>query len=803
MGNVIQDLRYAFRMLLKQPGFAAVAIITLALGIGANSAIFSVINSVLLRPLPYDEPERLVLLRNAPAFLENVPTASNLISWKDEVHSFDHLAAYGSLGGGVNLGGDPEPLRVEATEVSADFFSTIGVETIAGRQFLPEDLKEGNEEVAVISYALWQRRFGTDPEIVGQSLSLNGRKFTVVGIAAPEFSYPDKTEIWIPISFGLNRILTASVISFDIIGRIRPGLSLEQVRSEMQGFYQALKEKEEPGGFPSRPIEVFQVQSEVVKSVKPTLWILFGAVGFVLLIACANVTNLLLARAAARQKEVAIRAALGAKRSRLIWQLLVESLLLALIGGALGLLVAMWGVDLLVALTPPGLPRVSEIRLDHRVFVFTLMVSLATGILFGLAPAIQASKVDLNEALKEGALKAKAGLRHRSIRSLLVVSEVALALVLLIGAGLLIKSFAKVLALDPGFNPQNVLTVSLDLPSAKYKPDEKKAFYRDMVERLAARPAVESVAAVDNLPFGTKAISVLPFWLEGEERAVSSREDRRATRVVVTPDYFRAIGIPLASGRYFNEHDIKTSTPVIIIDQAMAQAVWPDQNPLGRHLTLAAEKNPREVIGVVGKVKHWRLEADPILTSYIPYLQAYSTPTTLVLRTTTDPMAMIAAVRDEVHTMDKDLPLFGVRTMGQRLEESLAERRFTWFLLGAFAALALMLAAIGVYGVMSYSVAQRTHEIGIRLALGAQQKDVLRLVIGQGMLLALGGVISGLCGAFALTRLMTSLLYGVSPTDAGTFAVLSVVLTGVALGACYVPARRATRVDPCVALRYE
>jgi putative ABC transport system permease protein len=799
----MQDLRYAFRMLFKQPGFAAVAVMTLALGIGANSAIFSVVNAVLLRPLPYDEPDRLVLLRNAPVFSDAMPTASNLLSWKQEIQSFNLLAAYGSLGAGVNLGGDPEPIRVEATEVSTDFFSTIGVQPIAGRQFAPEEAADGNEQVAVISYSLWQRRFGGDAEIIGQSLSLNGRKFTVAGVAPPEFSYPDKTEIWIPISFGDNRILTASVIAFDVIGRLKPGVTLEQARSEMQGFSEIIKQKESPAGFPSRPIEVLQIQSEVVRTVKQTLWVLFGAVGLVLLIACANVTNLLLARAASRQREMAIRAALGAKRSRLIWQLLVESLLLALIGGALGLLVAMWGVDLLVALSPPGIPRIGEIGLDHRVFGFTLLVSLVTGILFGLVPAIQASKVDLNESLKEGAIKAKAGFRHRSVRSLLVVSEVALALVLLIGAGLLIKSFVRVLAVDPGFNPHNLLTVSLDLPGAKYKFDEKKAFYRDIVERLRAQQSLQSVAAVDNLPFGAKALSMLPFWLEGEERPSMSREDRRATRTIVTPDYFRAIGIPLLSGRDFSEQDTKESQQVIIVDQTMAQMVWPGQNPLGQRVTLAGEKSPREVVGVVGRVKHWKLESDPVNVSYVPYLQAYSVPTTLVLRTTSDPMAMVAAVRDEVQAIDKELPLFSVKSMQQRVDESLAERRFTWFLLGAFAALALALAAVGIYGVMSYSVTQRTHEIGIRMALGAKPNDVLKLVIRQGMILALTGVAVGLVASFALTRLIASLLYGVSATDAATFALLSVLLAGVALGACFVPARRATKVGPMVALRYE
>jgi putative ABC transport system permease protein len=789
-------------MILKAPSLTMVAVITLALGIGANTAVFSIVNAVLLRPLPYDHPERVMTIRSAPLSLGTQLSSSNLFDWRDHAPSFESLAAYNPASGGVNLTGEPEPERVEASEVTASFFETLGVHAIQGRTFAPEDEREGSNRVVVLSYGLWQRRFH-DSDIVGQTIRLNEVPHTVIGVAPPGVQSPANVDVWLPVSFGDSRVLTGPVMMFNILGRLRPGASTAAARAEMQSFSEWLKTNAPRPGF-APTIEVIPLHAELVQKVRPALLILFGAVGFVLLIVCVNVTNLLLARASVRRKEMAIRAALGASRLRLARQMLVESSLLAVLGGGAGLLLALWSVDLLKALGPSDIPRLREVKLDAIVFGFTLGVSLLAGFLFGLAPALQASKVDLNEALKEGATTAGRGLRLFGLRNLLVVAEVALALVLLVGAGLLIKSFFRVLDVSPGFDTRNVLTIALDLPHSRYpEAAQQTAFYQQLLDRLGALPGVQSVGATNALPLEKKGAVAFSFSIPGVA-ASDMPQGTFASHFIITSDYLKTMGIPIVEGRGINAEDKQGSPPVALVSQETARRYWPNESAVGKRIITMVEKTPREIVGVVGEVKQWGLESPLAVPAiYIPHQQLTWPVTTIAIRTDTEPLALVSAVRGEVQALDKDLPVYDIKSMRQRLADSIAERRFTLILLGTFAALALTLAAIGIYGVMNYSVTQRTREIGIRMALGAARKNVLWLIVGRGLLLTLVGVGVGLGAAYGLTRLLVSLLFGTSATDPTTFIVIAVVLTGVALGACFVPARRATKVDPMVALRYE
>ncbi|HEX8184224.1 MAG TPA: ABC transporter permease [Blastocatellia bacterium] len=805
METLLQDIRYSIRVLLKSPAVTTVALITLTLGIGATSAIFSVVNAVLLRPLPYEEPDKLVFITERSPVLEGMSVAyPNFLDWREQNGVFDKIGVYRRVS--FNLTGSGDPDRFVGGEVSADVFNALRAKPIIGRTFLDEEDKAGASPVVVLSYGLWQRRFGKGADIVGQTLTLNGKPHTVVGIMPPDFRFPSGVDLWVPV--GLNADNPSWVRGnhpgLYAIARLKPGATIEQAQAEMETIAVRL-EQQYPQSNTGNRVAISPLLNRIVGDVRPALLILLAAVGLVLLIACVNVANLLLARAAARQKEIAVRMALGATRSRLIRQLLTESVMLSVAGGALGLLLAAWGTDLLVAISPNNVPRFAEIKLDNRVFAFTAAIAVVTGILFGLAPALHASKLNLNEMLKEGGRGATAGFRRQRVRSLLVISEVAVALVLLISAGLLIKSFLRLQQVDPGFKPDNVLTAGIPLPRTKYlEPTKRIAFYESLFSRIASLPAVEAVGAVSELPVegGSQTFFVV------EDRPLPPPEEIPLTEYsLVSTGYFKAMGLRLLSGREFNEQDVRDAPLVCIIDQNFAEQYWPGQDPIGKRMKYggANPDNPwATIVGVVANVKYQGLDQEsPRVQTYMPYTQSTFLGASLVIRTAGDPARLAAAVRSEVMALDPDLPVFDVRTMNDVLKESVAPRRLYMTLLGLFAGVAVTLAAIGLYGVMSYSVTQRTHELGIRMALGARQRDVLRLVVGQGMALAFAGIALGVIGAFGLTWLLSSLLFSVSATDPIIFIAIPLILAGVALGASFVPARRATKVDPMVALRYE
>ena len=807
MSTLLQDIRYGLRMLLKKPGFTAVAVIALALGIGANSAIFSVVNTVLLRPLPFNEAERLVrvYVTDAKRGIRRYPTSYlNFADWREQNRVFEHLAAYSSAS--ATLAGGDIPELAEGVGSSADLFSVLGAQPALGRVFTRDEERPGGSHVVVLSHGLWQRRFGSDPKIIGQQILFDGESTTVIGVMPPGFSFPldqAQTEFWIPLDPKTQLNAERGANYLGVIGRLKPGASVQQAQAEMEAIARRL-EQEYPQKNTGRSVNLVSMYEDVVGEIRPALLVLLGAVSFVLLIACANVANLLLARAASREKEMAIRTALGASRWRVMRQLLTESLLLSLLGGSLGLLLALWGIDLLSAAIPDNIPRVKEIGLDLRVLGFTMGVSILTGLMFGLAPALRASQTDLNESLKEGGRGSTEGLRRNRTRSLLVISEVALSLVLLIGAGLLIKSFAYLREIKPGFNPHNVLTASVSLPIVKYPEEQQQAtFFQQTLERAAALPGVQSVAVVDPLPMsGNLAMTI--FKIEGRP-PLAPGEQLAANSRAISADYLRAMGIPLLKGRALTERDSKDAPKVMLINETLAQRFFPGEDPIGKRVTpTIAPDFTAEIVGIVGDAKHRSLDKEAGPEYYVSYLQAPSSYMSLVARTeVSDPTQLISALRGAVLQVDKDQPLSEIRTMEQLLANSVAKQRFNMFLLGIFAAVALLLAAVGIFGVMNYSVTRRTHEIGIRIALGAQSRDVLKLVMGQGMILTVIGVALGLAGAFAATRVMSSLLYGVSVTDPVTFTGVSLLLAGVALLACYLPARRATKVDPMIALRYE
>ncbi len=808
MDTLLQDLRYGVRTLLKSPGFTFIAVIALALGIGANSAIFSVVNALLFNSLPYKNPDRLVMVwedqqsRGGPAQEWTcLPTFSD---WKDQNRLFDSMAAM--INWGPTLTGINEPEQLNGGSVSYDMFSLLGTEPVVGRNFLPEDDQPGSSPVVILSHSLWQNRFGADPSILGKPLTLSGESYTVIGVLPAGFKFPildfAKAEIWRPLRPTFPDRCGRGCYVLRVIARMKPDTTLEGAASEMNGLAARLAAQYPESGM-GEAITLVPLQEQIVGNLKPALLILLASVGLVLLIACANVANLLLARATARGKEIAIRSALGARRSRLVRQLLTESLLLAIVGGALGLLLAFWMVDLLVAFAPAGTPRVNEIRMDSTVLGFTVAMTLLTGFIFGLAPALQTTKPDLNSTLKEGK-GASSGASGGRIRSLLVVAEVALALILLVGAGLLIKSFIKLRSVDPGFNPENVLTVNVALPATRYPERQQAAvFYAELLEKVKALPGVESAGAASSLPLIGNDTDA-NFIVEGRPLPQPGNEPA-AWYSVVTPDYLRAIGMRLVRGRFFTERDNASSPVAVIISQSMANRFWPDEDPVGKRLGTGDPEKPtwREIVGVVEDVKQFGLDVDARPTMYFSHGQVPSKAMTLTVRASSNPLNLASAVRSQVQSLDPNLAVSDVQTMEELLSTSIAAPRFTMFLLAVFSSLAMILAAVGIYGVISYAVTQRTHEIGIRVALGARSGDVLRLVVGQAVLLTVIGVGAGLVGAFALTRLMESLLFGVSATDPSIFILISVILIGVALGASFIPARRATKVDPMVALRYE
>jgi len=797
-------------MLAKKPGFTLIAVITLALGIGANTAIFSVVNAVLLNPMPYREPDRLIQFweTNPLKSWTQAPIApANLFDWQQQNQSFEEIAAYmgsdksGPGIAGLHLTGDGEPERVKALYVTGNVFSVLGVDTMLGRTLREDETWQGKHTVVVLSHALWQRRFGGDPGVIGQNISLNGRSREVVGVMAADFYFPSKEiELWVPMGWNQQQIAQLRRPHFlRAVGRLKPGVTTEQARAEITAIAGRLEERY-PETNTQMGVGLGPLKDWIVGDTKLPLMVFLVAVGFVLLIACANVANLLLARAATRNREVAIRTALGARRSRIVRQLLTESFMLALVGGGLGVLLALWSKDLLVAFSPGDIPRLEEARLDAKVLGFTIGLTLLTTFLFGLAPALQASKPDLVSTLKEGGQKG--GSQGGRVRSVLVVAEVALALVLVIGAGLMIRSFLRLQQVDPGFNANNLLMLSVGLPGAKYPEDSQAiTFFEQAEQRLKALPGVLEVGATNVAALKGSGYTN-DMTIEGRPPEDYVREIRHKT---VTPDYFRAMGIQLLSGRQFDKSDNATSS-TIIVNEAFARRCFPGEDPVGKRVKFAKPTEPgtwETIVGVVRSEKQDSLGTEPKPESYKTQLQEPSSSMTLVIRTAGDPKALIGAARDQIRTLDKDLPPYNVKTMDEAVYESLVRERFTTLLLIVFAGLALTLAAIGIYGVMSYAVNQRTHEIGIRVALGAQTRDIFKQVIGRAMRLAAAGIALGLAASIALTRLMASLLYGVSTTDPLTFASIAIVLLGVSLLASYIPARRATKVDAMIALRYE
>jgi putative ABC transport system permease protein len=808
MQTLLQDLRYGARTLLKRPGFTIVAIITLALGIGANTAIFSVINAVLLRPLPYPEPHRIIQLwetARSRDLKQGSVSPHCFTDWKNQNQSFEQMAAYRYANFTLTGGDQPESLTGIAT--SASLFSVLGVQPAIGRDFFAEEDAPGRNRVVILSQGLWQRRFGGDKDILDKPIQLNGESYTVIGVMPQGFQYPDTAEMWVPLGVDLNRVGRGNHFLF-AIGRLKAGVAVSAAQADMDAIANQLEQQYPNFNFDTG-IQLVPLHEQMVARVKDTLWMLLIAVGLVLLIACANVTNLMLVRATSRQKEIAIRLSLGASRWRLVRQFLTEGILLALLGGAIGLLLAWWGVDAISAFLPRDITRNRLIEVDKWVLVFTLAVSLVTGIFSALAPAWYTTKPDLNQALKEAGKQLASGFLRKSLRASLVVSEVALALVLLIGAGLLVKSFLHLRQVDPGFKPDHVLTMYVALPAKKYaEGQQKNLFFQRALEQVNGLSGVKVAGAVTDLPFsGSRSRS--SFEIEGRASG-DPNDDYTADNRVVSPNYFQAMGMRLLEGRDFTERDNKEAQGAVIINQSLARKFFPNDNPMGKRINLdTPEENEfygkpvwREIVGIVADIKHQDLQAVSEPELYVPYMQFPAARLMLVVRheSAANPTA---AIRQAVQSIDKDLPIFSINTMERRLAQSILPQRLNMWLISIFAATALLLAAIGLYGVMSYSVAESTRDIGIRMALGARPADVVRLVIGQGMRVLLIGLAIGLGAAYALTRLMRSLLFGVTPTDGLTFVSVSLLLAAVALLACWIPARRAARVDPMVALRYE
>jgi predicted permease len=805
MGSLLQDIRYGFRMLWKNSSFTFIAVLTLALGVGATTAIFSVVNAVLLRPLPYPEAERLVSV--GQQFRSGLAAAGEpkFLFWREHSQSFEALACYSGYGGADgNLSGGNEAEFVRGLRVSEDFFRAFGVYPALGRAFTKEEDTPGSAPVAILSDGLWQRRFGADKELVGKTVLLNDKPVTVVGIMPPAFRMGFNADLFTPMR-------ARPTANYDpnatVIGRLKPGVTLQQAQAELKliaekfraAFPRHMQEGESVGAQPYQ--ELF------TEGVEQYLWILLGAVGFLLLIACANVANLQLTRAAGRQREIAVRMALGAGGGRIVRQLLTEGVLLAIIGGAAGSLLAVWGTELLVALAPKGLlPTVAVISVDWRALAFAFAVAIATGLLFGLAPAWQARKVDVNTALKEQAGKGATG-RGR-LRGALVVTEIALSLALLVGAGLLTRTFANLLGVAPGFDPSSVLTFQIALGGERYDTtNEAAAFYRDALERISHLPGVETAAVINKLPLDWQFN--MPVLFPDQPDKLQSVQFR-----MISPDYFNVMKIAVRQGRAFTEADNAGSPPVAIVNEAFVKRFFDGQNAFARQLSIGRGLNDpaRQVVGVVGDVKQHSLDRPEPPMVFVPIPQLPDrlmamvrtfTPAYFTVRTTVAPLSLTTAIKREIAAVDATLGLAQIASMEEITARSIAAQRFNMLLVGLFAALGMALASVGIYGVMSYSVAQRTNEIGLRIALGAQRRDVLRLVLGQGLALALLGAALGLAGAYGLTRLMKSLLFGVNATDPLTFAAAPLLLVLVALLACWIPARRATKVDPMIALRCE
>ncbi len=804
MDTFLHDVRYGARTLWRSPGFTAVAVLALALGIGANSAIFSFVNATLIRNLPFSDPDRLVVLWEVSSNGEvNEASALDYLDWRAQAESVEDMAAWVSWG--RTLTGGSEPEQIDVVRASPSLFSVLGVEPRLGRAFTADEDVEGRNTVVILSHWFWQRRFGGDPAIVGRTVTLDGATHTVIGVMPASFRFPDEDAIamWMPLTYLSHERRFRRVRMFNVIGRLASGTSIDEARAELQTISARLADQH-PESNTGWSAELAPARAILIGP-NPLLLILLGAVGFVLLIACANVASLLLARAADRSKEIAIRTALGAGRIRLVRQMLAESVLLALLGAAVGLVLAVWSIDMISALDPGHFPRWNAFDMDVNVLVFTGAICVLTALLAGLVPALQASSPDLSQSLKEGSGRATSGSRSLRVRSVIVVMEVALSLVLLVGAGLLINTFYQLNRVRPGFNPQNLLVAWLDLPETRYPDDEEIVrFFEDVLLEVRAISGVQSAAFVTTLPMSPVGsdydLEVSIEGVPGPETGAQNGDFR-----VVSDDYFRTLGVPLLMGRSFDSRDEPEAIPVVIVNETFVRRFLSDVDPVGKVVILGDDGDWRvQIVGVVGDVKHRGLDAAPRPEMFVPQTQIYAhNGMNLVVRTQGDPLSYVDAVKRRVYAIDADQPVAEIATMGQLLDDSVARKRFNMLLLGSLAAIGLILASTGIYSVIAYSVARRTQEIGIRMAIGARANDVLALMVFQGMRLAAIGLVVGLAGAFVLTRLLNSLLFGVTATDPATFALVSALLMIVALGASYVPARRATRVDPITALRSE
>ena len=801
MSAIAQDFRYAIRVLVKNRGYAAVAIATLALGIGATTAIFSVVNTVLLRPMPFAEPDRIIYLRESrlPQFPEFSVAPGNFLTWQAQNATFEAMATYG--GASFNLTGDGEPERLAGDRATANLFDLVGVQPFAGRGFRPDEDSPGAPPVTILSYGLWQRRFGADPAVVGRVISLNGVGYTVVGVMPVSMqALRPTTELWVPMAFAEDERQRYGSHYLRAIGRLKAGVSLEQARADLDTISLRL-EAEYPDADTGWRVVAVPLQSYFVRDIQPALMLLAGAVGLVLVVACANVANLLLARGMGRQKEVAIRAALGARRGRLVRQFLAESMVMALAGGAAGLVFAQWLLRTLLALVPAGLPRAEHIGLDAQVVAFALVLAVVTPLVFGLVPSLQVSRADLRETLSGGGRAGQAGLRRRT-RGALVVTELALAVVLLVGSGLLVRSFLRLSQVDPGFVASGAVIASLALPDGTYpERADAFAFYRDLLERVSALPGVEAAGVTESLPLEGDYVGGVT--IEGAP-PVAPTERPPTNYYSVSPGYFQAMGMRLIRGRLFTEADGPNAPRVGIINETFAKRLFPGEDPIGKRVQVSMGPDAwREIVGIVADTKQYGLADDTGNQFYEPYGQLTFANLILVARSAADPAALTTALREAVHAIDPDVPFNRVRRLDDIVAQSLATERFSALLLGTFAAAALFLAMIGLYGVMGYTVGQRTLEIGIRMAHGARPANVLRLVLWEGLGLTAGGIALGLAAALAAGRLVSSLLFGVTTTDPLAFAIGPAVLVAVAALACAIPAWRATRVDPIVALRAE
>jgi predicted permease len=812
--NLIQDLRYALRMLVRNPGFTGVAVLTLGLGIGANTAIFSVINGVLLRPLPYAQPNRLffVFESNPEAHFTTFPMSTGDFLDHRSQDTLVSLAAY--TRSDLQLAANDRPERLIGMRVSAGFFHVLGFAPQIGREFIEREEMKGNDREVVLSHSLWERRFGADPQIVGQTVTLSGQPFTIVGVMPAGLQHVgggyhalphgENVDIWWPTTLDPQQRGTHY---HNIIGRLAASATIEQANTQMNATAERLAQLY-PDADRGWHVKLEPLREEIVGHVRPVLFVLLGAAGFVLLIACVNVANLLLARAAARQRELAVRVALGANRRRLVGQMLTESVAVALAGGLIGIALAAWGVAVLRRLDPVSLPRTDAITVDRAVYLFTFLLTLATVVLFGLIPALQASKSDVNDAFKESGRSTSAGMRHERLRRSLVVAEIGLSFLLLVGAGLLMRTLVRLQRMDPGFRPDHVLTFGLSLPQALYDQQRAAQFYEQLDTNLSRLPGVTAVGANTDLPW-TGSDENAEFMIEG--RPQENDNETHARYHGVTPGYFRAIGVPLIAGRFFRDADKNDTPNVLLINQAMAERFWPGQSAVGKRVTWSDHPKDRDwftIVGVVGNVKDtpMSLAAEPAFywaVSQMPGITQQGEGMSVAIKSTQSPSALVGSVRRVIAQLDPNLPMAEVRPLNQIASSAVAGNRLTLQLVGLFAVLASMLAAVGIYGVISYTMQQRVHEIGIRMAIGARQQQILRLVMGDASRMAAYGVLIGAVSGLMLTRLLTSLLYGVAPNDPATFVAVAVMSSGVALLSSYLPARRATRVDPMIALRYE